>query len=825
MAPVSLRRRVPVRARGRKSAISELSTSGPEEVFANGQEPAGEIRLPGWNAPATAPSGAPIEESRAYRLKKLLLGPPLISDQLSNERLSKPTALAVLSSDVMSSSAYATEQILRILIPIGGLAAFGLVTPITLVILAVLAVVTVCYREVVRSYPEAGGSYVVSRDNFGPNVAQIAGAALLISYTITVAVSVAAGTDAIISAVPSLGSVAVPLSIAFVVLIAYGNLRGLKEAGRVFAIPTYFFIANMAILIGTGLVRAALGDLGHVPVAHDQMKFGHEGGGLLLGVSLYIAARAFANGGSAMTGTEAISNGVSVFREPQAANARFTLVVMSTILGSMFLGVSVLSALAHARPFNSGRPTVVSEIGRLVYGHGAAGSLLYGLLQASTAVILILAANTSFTGFPFLVSFVAEDSFLPRTLTVRGHRLVFSNGIIVLAVASIALLAATRAQVASLIPMYAIGVFTGFTMAGAGMTRHHLHHRESGWRRSVIINATAAVVCLLVVLIFAVTEFTRGAWVVVVVMPVLIYGLMRTNAQYRTEDAVLAEGGAAAACEAPVLSRHTAIVLVDRIDMATARAIQYARNLNPDDLYAVHLNVDDRRAEAIMRRWADLGLSRMPLEVIEVPDRRLAHATQQLAARAAADGRTEVSVLIPVRAYRRSWSVLLHGKNADRLVRALGQVPHVNATMVPFNVADLAGAQRTLSRLRDLDSGRASEKEKSSRPAAAGRIAAVPGAIPIAELSFRQRATVAGRIRSVRVQAGRDTPALECVITDSSGGELLVEFMGRRSIPGIRTGTHMAVTGTAGERRGRLAMLNPVYELLFVPESEPDTGS
>jgi amino acid transporter len=755
-------------------------------------------------------------------MKRLLLGPPLISDQLSGERLGKPTALAVLSSDVMSSSAYATEQILRILIPVGGLAAFGLVTPITLVILAVLAVVTICYREVVKSYPKAGGSYVVSRDNFGPNVAQIAGAALLISYTITVAVSVAAGTDAIISAIPSLGSVAVPLSIAFVVLIAFGNLRGLKEAGRVFAIPTYFFIANMALLIVVGLVKEAMGDLGHVPVESGQMAFGHEGGGLLLGVSLFYVARAFANGGSAMTGTEAISNGVSVFREPQADNARATLVIMSTILGSMFLGVSVLSALAQARPFQSGTPTVVSEIGRLVYGHGPGGSIMYGLLQAGTAVILILAANTSFTGFPFLVSFVAEDSFLPRPLTVRGHRLVFSNGIIVLAVASIALLAVTKAKVASLIPLYAIGVFTGFTMAGAGMTKHHLTHKEPGWRRSVAVNATAATVCLLVVVIFAVTEFTKGAWVVVVIMPVLIYGLMRTNAQYRTEDAVLAEGAAAEACEAPVLRHHTAIVLVDRIDMATARAIQYARNLNPDEIYAVHLNVDNRRAEDVMRRWGALGLSRLPLEVIEVPDRRLSQCALQLASRAAADGETEVSVLIPTRAYRRSWSLLLHGKNAARLVKALGQIPHVNATMIPFNVADLASAQKAISRVRDVDT---TVRTKAGPAAATAGFPRVPGSTPIGQLHHRQTATVAGRIRSVRVQPSLDAPALECALTDASGDELLLVFLGRKSIPGMRTGTQIKATARVGDWRGRLAFLNPAYEFILVPESESAGGT
>ena len=781
----------------------------------------GPVTLPGWAQPVSTLFDDQLPESPAYRLKRRLLGPPLITDQLSGQRLGKPTALAVLSSDVMSSSAYATEEILRILVPVGGLAAFGLVTPITLVILAVLAVVTTCYREVVKSYPKAGGSYVVSRDNFGPNIAQIAGAALLISYTITVAVSVAAGTDAIISAVPSLNGAAVPLSLAFVVLIAYGNLRGLREAGRIFAVPTYFFIANMAALIITGLVRAALGDLGHVHTAPGQLHLGHEGAGLFLGVSLFYLARAFANGGSAMTGTEAISNGVSIFRQPQAANARTTLVIMSTILGSMFLGVSVLAALAHARPFGSGTPTIVSELGKLVYGTSVSGTVLYGCLQAATALILILAANTSFTGFPFLVSFVAEDSFLPRPLTVRGHRLVFSNGIIVLAVASMALLVATRARVSSLIPMYAIGVFTGFTMAGAGMARHHWSHREPGWGRSIVVNATAALVCALVVLIFAVTEFTRGAWVVVVVMPVLIYGLMKTNAQYRAEDAVLDEGVALRACEAPVLRRHTAIVLVDRIDLATARAIQYARSLTPDDLYAVHFNVDNHRAEAVMRRWGDLGLSRLPLEVIEVADRRLGRAALEMATKAARDGQTEVSVLIPTRTYRRSWAVLLHGKNADRLVRVLGQVPHVNATLVPFNVADLAEGHRVLGgelSLHNPDKSTSPEKSKQHR------FVAVAGTVPLAELRFRQRARVAGRIRSVRIQPWSDVPSLECTLTDASGGELLVVFLGRREIPGVRTGTQIVAEGMVGDKRGGLAMLNPDYELLVVPGERGETA-
>jgi amino acid transporter len=757
----------------------------------------------------------------SYRAKRFLLGDPLVNEQLGGQRLGKPTALAVLSSDVMSSSAYATEQILRILVPIGGLVAFSLVTPITAVILGVLAVVTICYRDVVRSYPKAGGSYVVSRDNFGRSVAQVAGAALLISYTITVAVSIAAGTDAIISAVPALASQAVPLSVAFVILLAYGNLRGLREAGRIFAVPTYFFIANMAILILVGLVREVISGLGHVHQTAGTMTLGHATGGLVLGISAFYLLRAFANGGSAMTGTEAISNGVSVFRDPQAKNARTTLVTMSAILGSMFLGVSVLAALTHAVPFASGTPTVVSEIGKLVYGTSPIGHVLYYCLQAATALILILAANTSFTGFPFLVSFVAEDSFLPHKLTERGHRLVYSNGIIVLTVASVALLLATRAKVAALIPLYAIGVFTGFTMAGAGMTRHHLRHREGHWRRSVAVNGTAAVVCGLVVAIFAVTEFTRGAWVVVVAMPVLIYGLVRTNHQYREEDAVLEEGVAAQACEAKVLRRHVVVVLVDRIDLAVARAIQYARTLSPDELRAVHFNIDQRRANALIDRWQRLGLARLPLEVIDTPDRRLGRASLELADELA-DGETEVSILLPRRSYRRVWNRLLHDQTADHIIDVVSQLPHVNATIVPFHVAPSVDERLVLA-----------EVKRGWRPRRDGRHAvtsgsliprALPGSTPISQLAFRQRAKVTGRVKSLRIQPWGGVATLELSLVDGTGGTLTVAFLGRRQIAGVETGTQMVVEGVVGNHHGRRTIINPLFELLAVPEGVDATG-
>jgi amino acid transporter len=758
---------------------------------------------------------ANLPESMRYRVKRKLLGPPLVSDELEGQRLGKPTALAVLSSDVMSSSAYASEQMIRTLVPIGGLAAFSLVTPLTAAILAVLAVVTICYRDVVKSYPKAGGSYVVSRDNFGPNWAQIAGAALLISYTITVAVSVAAGADAIISAIPSLSHYAVLMSVGFVVILAYGNLRGIREAGRVFAVPTYFFIANMAVLIIAGLVKEATSGLPHAPPAAGTMPLGHSSGGLILGISAFYLLRAFAQGSSAMTGTEAISNGVSIFRVPQARNARTTLVLMSSILGVMFLGVSVLAALTHALPFVLGTPTVVSEIGKLVYGTSTLGNVLFYMLQTATALILILAANTSFTGFPFLVSFVAEDSFLPRMLTVRGHRLVFSNGIIVLATASIVLLLATDAKVSALIPMYAIGVFTGFTMAGAGMAKHHLTHKGDHWRKGVVVNVTAAVVCAVIVVVFAMAEFTQGGWVVVVVMPLIVYALVRMNRQYRAEDEVLEEGAAIQACEAPVLRRNVVVILVDRIDLATARAIQYARTLTPDDLRAVHFNIDHARADVLIERWQRLGLARLPLDVIDCPDRRLTRASLELAAELA-DGETEVSMLLPRRSYGKTWRRILHDQTADQIVEVVSQVAHVNATIVPFLVAP--GIEQEFDVLEE--SARPPRKTVSSAPHGKGTTdPQVPGSTSIAELRWRSKARIAGRVKSVRVQPWAESQSLECTIVDHSGHAATLVFLGRRSIAGIRSGTLLVAEGTVGKHRNKLAIINPMYEILSVHET------
>jgi hypothetical protein len=488
----------------------------------------------------------------------------------------------------------------------------------------------------------------------------------------------------------------------------------------------------------------------------------------------------------------------------------------------MFIGVSSLAAFTHSVPFLSGTPTVVSEIAKLVYGNSGTGQVFFYLLQAATALILILAANTSFTGFPFLVSFVAEDSFLPRKLTVRGHRLVFSNGILLLAGASIALLIATDAKVSALIPMYAIGVFTGFTMAGSGMVMHHLRHREAHWRVRVGVNGVAAVVCAVVVVVFAIAEFTQGAWVVVVVMPALIYALIRTNRQYRDEDTVLEEGAAVQACQDRILRRHVVVILVDRIDLAVARAIQYARTLMPDDLRAVHFNIDDQRAQNLIERWQRVGLAQLPLDVIDCPDRRLGRASLELAAELA-DGETEVSMLLPRRSYGKALRRILHDQTADYIVDFVSQLSHVNATIVPFMVAPGIEKREALVAAVGARTMRARERRTEAPGTETLPLLPLPtidGATPIAALEWRRHARVAGKVKTIRVQPLAGSPTVECVLVDRSGGAITLVFLGRRSIPGVGNGTLLTAEAAVGKHNGVLAMINPLYEIISAGDAK-----
>ena len=754
-------------------------------------------------------------ETLSYRLKRRLLGPPLVTEELENERLSKPIAMGVLTCDMISSSAYGTEEMLTQLVPAAGAAAFTLVLPVTFAILLVLIVVTLSYREVVMVYTKAGGSYVVARENFGLNVAQFAAVALLIDYTLTVAVQSAAGTDALTSAVPALNSELpqTAITVGIVLLLLWGNLRGIREAGRTFAFPTYFFIAAMILVVGIGLIKVGLGDIHHVTYHAGHVSIGHKGGGVLEGVSVFILLRSFANGGSSLTGLEAISNSVGVFRPPEGRNARRVLGLMSLTLGTLVLGVSLLAHYSKAIPYTSGSPTVISQVAKEAFGSSFVGQAGYYVVQLATLLILWTGANTSFNGFPFLANFVAEDRFLPRPFMKRGHRLVFSNGIVFLAVVAIVLILITRAKVDALVSLYAIGVFTGFTMAGAGMVKHHMTRHEPGWRRKMMINGTAGVVSFAVVIIFAVTKFTQGAWAVVVLFPVLMYVLIRTHRLYEAEAKVLGEGAAEQAVVAKPLPRHVAFVMVDGLDLATARAIQYARTLSVDDIRAVHFVIDSRRAQSIQDRWVRLGLSRLPLQLIHCPDRRIDRAAIELVSDATADGQTEVSVLMPRRAYGLGLRRLLHDSMGERIATAISRIDHVNATIVPFDVRGELRDQRVGTKFKPDKAGLTPETEEAEEKLDEQLFAAVHGTTPIADLELRSQAKVAGRVRSVTVQPWGDTASLQVQLTDDKDN-LTVAFLGRRQIAGLTPGSRIVVEGTVAELRGRVGMINPHYEFL-----------
>ncbi|HEY0517852.1 MAG TPA: amino acid permease [Ilumatobacteraceae bacterium] len=761
-----------------------------------------------------------IPEPLAYRIKNKVLGPPLHSDRLEHETLGNATALAVFASDNLSSCAYATEEILRVLIAYVGLAAFSLVTPVTIAVLVVLGFLILSYRQTIKAYPSAGGAYIVTRDNFGLLPAQVAGVALLTDYVLTVAVSVAAGSDALASAFPALAGFKHWIAIGFVLFIAYGNLRGTKESGKMFAVPTYFFIVNMFILTGVGIVREITSSLGRGPTnAPGMVGLGsHHGNGFLMGATVFVVLKAFGSGGAAVTGVEAISNGVPAFKAPAWRNARKTLVVMGSLLGFMFLGLSILAARTHAMPYKDGVPSVISQVGKLVYGGTPLGHVLFYTLQAGTMLILVLAANTSFADFPRLASFQAGDNFMPRQLTIRGHRLVFSNGIIFLAGAAIVTLLATGGEVSRLIPLYAIGVFTSFTLSGAGMAKHHITHKEPNWRRGLVINGIGALLSALVLIIVTVVKFRDGAWVILVLVPVMVYGVVRLNRTYQAEDVELHEDAQALA-EAQTMRTHSVVVLVDTLDAATARAIQYARTLQPDDLRAVHFDLDSWRTSQLVTAWGDLGFTRFPLDIVECPDRRMPRAALEMASQVTSDRDTELSILIPRREYTKVWHRLLHDRSSNAIVAALGDTPHCNVTIVPYHL----GRDRTVIEEAIVVTNGEVPVKPAFKPGKTGPAATNVSAtdLPrqrtrISDLASRERSTVCGRVRAFRVQPWGGNPALECTLADETGSITIV-FFGRREIGGVRLGTIMSVTGVAGEHHGMRAILNPEYAIISTP--------
>ncbi|MFF9347948.1 APC family permease [Streptomyces sp. NPDC014734] len=644
-----------------------------------------------------------------YRIKRHLLGRPLTTERIGEQKLNNRTALGVLASDCISSSAYGSEEMLRVLVPVVGAAAFTLLMPVTGAILFVLVLLTLCYSDVVMIYTRAGGSYVVARENFGPDVAQVAAVALLVDYIVTVAVQTSAGTNALISLAHLVGNgftgldhLQLPVSVVVIVLLMYGNLRGVREAGRAFALPAYLFMAAVGLILVAAGVRWLLGELPHADLhAEGVVPLGTPGNGWLYGASLFIVLRSFANGGSSLTGLEAISNGISTFREPQGRNARRTLIAMSAVLGVLVLGVSALAHLTHAVPYKDGTPTVIAQEAHLAFGGGPLGTAGLVFVQLATALVLYTGANTPFTGFPYLASFVAQDRFLPRQLTRRGHRLAFSNGIIALTVVSLALLLVTGASVDRLVALYAIGVFTAFTMAGAGLTAYHLRRREPHRRLKIAVNGLAAFISAAVVLIFAVTKFTEGAWLVVVIFPLGVWALMRINREYRHEAAAL-RGIQAPGADRELFRRHLVLVLVETLDLATLKALRYAHELRPDEIRAVHFAIDEAYGRRLASRWGATAATSVPLELVACPDRRLRHAMMQLAARATADGDTWLTVLVPRRTYRNVLGKLLHRGTGEQLAKTLARLPHVAVTILPFDVSHA---------LRELEEGEAPQPD------------------------------------------------------------------------------------------------------------------
>ncbi|VVJ24848.1 Uncharacterized amino acid permease [Amycolatopsis camponoti] len=646
-------------------------------------------------------------------LKRLVLGRPFRSDTLGDTLLPKWLALPIFASDPLSSVAYATQEILLIL-SIGGLAYLTLAPWVGLAVAVLLTVVVISYRQVVRAYPSGGGSYEVASRNLGRHAGLVVAGALMVDYIMTVAVSVASGVDNIISAVPQLNDQRILLDLGFIVVLMAMNLRGIRESGRTFAAPTYLFIATVVLMLVVGFTRAATG---HTPVAESAgYAIRPEQAGLTGLALVFLLLRSFSSGCTALTGVEAISNGVPAFRKPKALNAARTMTAMGVIAVVMFGGITALSLIARVHIAENTcdlagfrgdctsdpQRTVISQIGAAVFGGDHA--VLFYVLQASTALILILAANTAFNGFPLLASILAQDRYLPRQLHTRGDRLAFSNGIIALSVVAGILVFAFDGSTTRLIQLYILGVFTSFTLCQAGMVRHWNRvladtagtRERRAARRSRLINALGAILTAIVLVVVLVTKFTHGAYLVVIAIPVL-YILMRAIHRHYTHvrEELLPDE------ESELLpSRVHAIVLVSTLHKPSQRAIAFARATRPDTLTAITVDVDDADTRALRRQWEGRAM-KVPLKVIESPYREITRPVVQYVKNLRrASPRDVVCVYIPEYVVGRWWENILHNQSSLRLKGRLLFEPGVMVTSVPWQLHSTA--RRDLHRVRPL---------------------------------------------------------------------------------------------------------------------------
>jgi amino acid transporter len=611
------------------------------------------------------------EEGLFSQVKQLVVGRPIPSHLAHHERLSRFTGLAVLSSDPLSSVAYATEEILRVLILVG-VSALSVATPIAFVIAAILAVVVFSYRQTIHAYPSGGGAYIVAKDNLGETPALIAAGALLIDYVLTVSVSIAAGVAAITSAFPQWHLNRVEMTLGFVLVLMVGNLRGIRESGRIFALPTYFFVASLLMLIAVGAWRALSGTIEPIAAATAIEPTGQA-------LTLFLLLTAFSNGCTAMTGVEAVSNGVPAFKPPEAKNAAATMLTMAALSIAMFAGITLLAHAYQIVPSNE--ETVVSQIARGVFGGRGPP---YYLVQVATMLILVLAANTAYADFPRLASILARDRYLPRQLMNQGDRLAFSNGIVGLSIFASALLVVYGGDTHSLIPLYMIGVFVSFTLSQAGMVVHWLRLRGPGWKTSAFINGFGALVTGIVLIVVAVTKAHEGAWIILLLIPVHVYFFRITKKHYDVVAAQLSVKG----WINPAPRRHnTVLVPISGVHRAVAQAVEYAKTLS-SDVRAVYVNADPVITERLQDDWKQWGQG-VPLVVLDSPYRSLLEPFLEYIERIDAERPDDfLTVVLPEFVPARWWHHLFHNQRALLIKGALLFKPNVVVTSVPFHLRE-----------------------------------------------------------------------------------------------------------------------------------------
>ena len=601
-------------------------------------------------------------------LKKVFVGSPLATAQARHERLSKKSALAVFASDALSSVAYATEEILLILV-LAGTAALSYSIPIGIAICLLIALVASSYRQTIRAYPQGGGAYIVTKDNLGTLPSLVAGAALLVDYVLTVAVSVAAGVAALTSAFPFLYTYRIALGVLCIAIIAVANLRGLRESGAVFALPTYLFVASFLGLLSYGYIRWAFGwEMAPLPGHRNPVTHA---------VTVFFLLRAFAQGCTALTGVEAVSDGVPAFKPPEARNARVVLAWLAVILITLFMGITFLARHYHLTPLPE--ETVVSQLARQIFG----GGLLYYEIQAVTMLILVLAANTSFADFPRLSYFLARDGFIPRQFGTRGDRLVFSNGILILGGTAAVLIVVFGGETHALIPLYALGVFVSFTLSQSSMVRRWLVRREEGWWWRSWLNAIGAATTGIVLLVIGVTKFTDGAWIVMLLIPILVLGFLMVHRHYADVARQLSLEGYGG----PPPIEHTVLVLVGDLHRGVAAALRYAQALSPS-VKAVYVELDPDRTRKLEERWGKWGLG-IPLVVLTSPYRSLLAPFLEYVNHLLALGQNHVvTIVIPEFVPARWWQHLLHNQTALLIKGALLFRKGIVVVDVPFHLKD-----------------------------------------------------------------------------------------------------------------------------------------